>query len=588
MRNIWRKVFYVHSFVIISLLLFITLSCNHGTAGQKQVKLKFVISFPAEMSKTPLDGRMLLLISTNDAQEPRFQISDSSRTQQVLGLDVEGLAPAAPAIIDKSAFGYPRHNLAGIEPGIYWVQGFFNVYQTYRRADGHTVKLPPDRGEGQQWNRKPGNLYSKPVKVHIDPSRAEIIKISLDQVIPPIPDPPETKYIKHVRIQSKLLSDFWGTPVYIGAHVLLPHGFEEHPGARYPLIVFHGHFPYTFGGFREEPPDPTLKPEYSERFRIQGYNKIVEEEAYSFYKYWISPNTPRFLIIEIQHANPYYDDSYAVNSANLGPYGDAINYELIPYIEKKFRGIGEGWARFTYGGSTGGWEALATQIFYPDMYNGCWAACPDPIDFRAYTIVNIYEHKNAYYVESRWKRTPRPGSRNYLGEVSCTLEETNHRELALGTKSRSGDQWDIWEAVFSPVGPDGYPRRIWDKLTGEIDPETAAYWREHYDLRYILERDWKTLGPKVKGKIHIYCGDMDNFYLNNAVYLMEEFLKNTRDPYYDGEVDYGDRAEHCWNGDHTLPNYLSRLRYHQMHIPKIMARIEKSAPAGADLKSWRY
>jgi len=588
MRNIWRKVFYVHSFVIISLLLFITLSCNHGTAGQKQVKLKFVISFPAEMSKTPLDGRMLLLISTNDAQEPRFQISDSSRTQQVLGLDVEGLAPAAPAIIDKSAFGYPRHNLAGIEPGIYWVQGFFNVYQTYRRADGHTVKLPPDRGEGQQWNRKPGNLYSKPVKVHIDPSRAEIIKISLDQVIPPIPDPPETKYIKHVRIQSKLLSDFWGTPVYIGAHVLLPHGFEEHPGARYPLIVFHGHFPYTFGGFREEPPDPTLKPEYSERFRIQGYNKIVEEEAYSFYKYWISPNTPRFLIIEIQHANPYYDDSYAVNSANLGPYGDAINYELIPYIEKKFRGIGEGWARFTYGGSTGGWEALATQIFYPDMYNGCWAACPDPIDFRAYTIVNIYEHKNAYYVESRWKRTPRPGSRNYLGEVGCTLEETNHRELALGTKSRSGDQWDIWEAVFSPVGPDGYPRRIWDKLTGEIDPETAAYWREHYDLRYILERDWKTLGPKVKGKIHIYCGDMDNFYLNNAVYLMEEFLKNTRDPYYDGEVDYGDRAEHCWNGDHTLPNYLSRLRYHQMHIPKIMARIEKSAPAGADLKSWRY
>lgn len=588
MRNIWRKVFYVHSFVIISLLLFITLSCNHGTAGQKQVKLKFVISFPAEMSKTPLDGRMLLLISTNDAQEPRFQISDSSRTQQVLGLDVEGLAPAAPAIIDKSAFGYPRHNLAGIEPGIYWVQGFFNVYQTYRRADGHTVKLPPDRGEGQQWNRKPGNLYSKPVKVHIDPSRAEIIKISLDQVIPPIPDPPETKYIKHVRIQSKLLSDFWGTPVYIGAHVLLPHGFEEHPGARYPLIVFHGHFPYTFGGFREEPPDPTLKPEYSERFRIQGYNKIVEEEAYSFYKYWISPNTPRFLIIEIQHANPYYDDSYAVNSANLGPYGDAINYELIPYIEEKFRGIGEGWARFTYGGSTGGWEALATQIFYPDMYNGCWAACPDPIDFRAYTIVNIYEHKNAYYVESRWKRTPRPGSRNYLGEVSCTLEETNHRELALGTKSRSGDQWDIWEAVFSPVGPDGYPRRIWDKLTGEIDPETAAYWREHYDLRYILERDWKTLGPKVKGKIHIYCGDMDNFYLNNAVYLMEEFLKNTRDPYYDGEVDYGDRAEHCWNGDHTLPNYLSRLRYHQMHIPKIMARIEKSAPAGADLKSWRY
>ncbi len=97
------------------------------------------------------------------------------------------------------------------------------------------------------------------------------------------------------------------------------------------------------------------------------------------------------IIIEIQHANPYYDDSYAVNSANLGPYGDAITYELIPYLEKKYRCLGAGWARFLYGGSTGGWEALAVQVFYPDEYNGCWAACPDPIDFRAYTVVNIYQ-----------------------------------------------------------------------------------------------------------------------------------------------------------------------------------------------------
>ena len=575
----------------VAFLLFAAAGCNQkatSTTGAKQARLKFAVSFPAERSSTPLDGRLLLLISTNNDQEPRFQISDGPSTQQVFGLDVDGLKPGASAIIDHTAFGYPRRSLSDIEPGEYWVQALLNIYQTFHLADGRILKLPPDRGEGQQWNRKPGNLYSQPVKVHIDPARSETIKISLDQVIPPIPDPPETKYIKHVRIQSKLLTDFWGTPVYLGAHVLLPYGFDEHPEARYPLIVFHGHFPYDLSGFREEPPDPNLPPDYSERFHLHGYNRIVQQEAYNFYKYWTAPNTPRFLIIEIQHANPYYDDSYAVNSANLGPYGDAINYELIPYIEKKFRGLGEGWARFTYGGSTGGWEALATQIFYPEMYNGCWAACPDPVDFRAYTIVNIYEHKNAYYVESRWKRTPRPGRRNWLGEVGCTMEETNHRELALGTRTRSGDQYDIWEAVFSPVGPDGYPRRIWDKLTGEIDPDTAAYWREHYDLRYILERDWKTLGPKLKGKIHIYVGDMDNYYLNNAVYLMEEFLKNTKDPYYDGEVDYGDRAEHCWNGDHTLPNYLSRLRYHQLYIPKIMDRIKKSAPPGADLKSWRY
>jgi hypothetical protein len=228
------------------------------------------------------------------------------------------------------------------------------------------------------------------------------------------------------------------------------------------------------------------------------------------------------------------------------------------------------------------------QIFYPDQYNGCWVACPDPIDFRAYTVINIYEHKNAYYADSQFMKTPRPGSRNYLGEVGITLEDTNRRELVLGTNSRSGDQWDIWQAVYSPVGDDGYPKPIWDKVTGQIDHSVAEYWREHYDLGHILKRDWPKLGKKLQGKIHIYCGDMDNYYLNNAVYLVEEFLKNTKDPHYDGEVAYGDRAEHCWNGDPTRPNAFSRLRYHQMHAPKILARILKSAPPGADLTSWRY
>jgi hypothetical protein len=414
------------------------------------------------------------------------------------------------------------------------------------------------------------------------------IQIILDQEIPPIPPPEDTQYIKHIKIQSELLSDFWGRPMYLGACILLPEGFDEHPEARYPLVVNHGHFPYTFGGFREEPPDPDLEPEYSSRFDWPGYNKTQQEFAYKFYKWWTAPDTPRVIIIEVQHANPFYDDSYAVNSANLGPYGDAITYELIPHIEEKFRGIGEGWARTLYGGSTGGWEALGVQVFYPDEYNGCYAACPDPIDFRQYCLVNIYEDKNAYFLDSVFKSTPRPGKRNWLGEISCTLEEINHRELALATKGRSGDQWDIWQAVYSPVGEDGYPKPIWDKLTGEIDPEVAEYWRENYDLSYILKRDWETLGPRLLGKIHIYCGDMDNYYLNNAVYLTEEFLESTTDPYYSGEVDYGDRAEHCWNGDHTQPNAISRLRYHQMFIPKFVDRMLKTAPAGGDLTSWRY
>jgi S-formylglutathione hydrolase FrmB len=294
------------------------------------------------------------------------------------------------------------------------------------------------------------------------------------------------------------------------------------------------------------------------------------------------------LAIEIQHACPYYDDSYAVNSENIGPYGDAITYELIPYIEKQFRGIGEGWARFTYGGSTGGWEALAVQVKYPDEYNGCYAACPDPIDFRACTTVDIYKDKNAYYYESEFKPTLRPGHRNYLGQISATLKDMNMRELALGTKSRGGQQWDIWEAVYSPVGKDGYPEPIWDKKTGVINKKVAEYWKENYDLTYILKRDWPKYGNKWRGKIRIYCGDMDNFYLNNAVYLAEEELKNLNSPAYEGEVDYGDRAEHCWNGDHTQPNYISRLRYHRMFIPKWVEDMKKTTPSGKDLNSWRY
>jgi hypothetical protein len=561
-----------------------------AAAGQTtaDAKLRIGLSFPEARSAEAQDGRMLLLISADDSAEPRFQIGDGVNTQLVFGMDVDGLKPGEDAVFDAGVLGYPVKSLAKIPAGDYWVQGIINRYETFHRSDGHVVKLPPDQGEGQHWNTKPGNFYSKPKKVHIDVAKDEMIRISLEEEIEPIEPPKDTKYIKHVKIESKLLSEFWGRPMYLGANLLLPEGFDEHHEARYPLIIMHGHFPYTFRGFSETPPDPNMEPDYAERFDWKGYNITQAEHAYGFYKEWTGPDFPRVLLMEVQHANPYYDDSYAVNSANLGPYGDAITYELVPHIEKMFRGIGAGWARAIYGGSTGGWEALAVQVMYPDEYNSCYAACPDPIDFRAYTVVNIYEDKNAYYLDSRWKTTPRPGRRNWLGHVGATLEEMNHRELVLGTKSRSGDQWDIWEAVYSPVGDDGYPKRIWDKVTGEIDPEVAAYWKENYDLSYILRRDWKKNGPKWRGKINIYCGDMDNYYLNNAVYLTEEFLESTTDPPYEGDVDYGDRFEHCWNGDHDQPNAISRLRYHQMFIPRFVERMLKSAPSGADLTSWRY
>lgn len=545
------------------------------------------VTFPTARSSTPLDGRLLVYFHTDTTGDPRLQVSDNVATAQVFGVDVDGWRPGTPQVVDAGAFGYPLQSLRELKPGRYRVQAMINRYQTFKRSDGHTVKLPPDRGEGQQMTQKPGNLFSRAATVTV--ATNSTIRLELDHEIPPVGDfsQKETKYVKYVRIRSELLSRFWGTDMYLAAWVLLPEGFDSHPQARYPLVINHGHFPSSLGGWREAPPDPDLKPDYSARFSLAGYNRIQQELAHQFYKDWTGPGFPRMLLIEIQHPTPYYDDSYAVNSANNGPYGDAIMRELVPEIERRFRGLGQGWARFTYGGSTGGWEAMAVQMFYPQDFNGAWIACPDPIDFRAYTVVDLYKDKNAYFIEGPFKRVPRPGQRNYLGQISTTLEQTNMRELALGTNSRSGDQWDVWESVYSPVGANGYPKPIWDKRTGVIDPEVAAYWKEHYDLSHILQRDWRTLGPQLKGKLRIYVGDMDNYYLNNAVYEVEKFLKQA-DPPADAVVDYGDRDEHCWNGDHTRSNAYSRLRYPQMVLPWALERILSTAPAGADIRSWRY
>ena len=356
--------------------------------------------------------------------------------------------------------GYPLESLRELPTGTYTVQALLHRYETFRRADGHVVKLPdgPRRRPAVE-PRARATSTATPRKVALDPRSAETIAIALDQVIPPIADPPETRYIKHERIQSERLTKFWGRPMYLGAHVLLPEGFDCASAGALPA----GHQPRPLPGDVRRLPRRAAGPEPEARaqraLQLAGYNRTVQEHEHQLFKDWTAPGFPRVIIVEIQHANPYYDDSYAVNSANLGPYGDAITYELIPYLEKKYRAIGAGWARFMYGGSTGGWEAMAAQIFYPDEYNGAWIACPDPIDFRAYTVVDLYKDKNAYLDEGPFLRTPRPAMRNYLGHVKLTLEAANRIELVLGTKSRSGQQWDIWEAVYSPVGEDGYPKR---------------------------------------------------------------------------------------------------------------------------------
>ena len=220
---------------------------------------------------------------------------------------------------------------------------------------------------------------------------------------------------------------------------------------------------------------------------------------------------------------PYFDDSYAVNSANAGPYGDAITQELIPYVERHLpryrRGLGAGglWRIDRRMGSSG----LAG--FYPDFYNGAYVFCPDVVDFRAYMTMNLYDDKNAFYVEGPFASVPRPSVRQADGLLLSTMAQMNRFELVQGTRSRSGEQLDAWQAYFSSVGEDGYPAPVFDKRTGEIDHKVAEYFKEHYDLTHIMERDWKTLGPKLAGKLHLFVGDADTFYLDRAVHLTAGF-----------------------------------------------------------------
>jgi hypothetical protein len=561
-------------------------------ANPKPQPLRFEVSFSKELSATPLDGHILLMISKNSDQEPRFQITfDATSSQQAFGIDVEGLAPGAPAVVDSTTLGYPIESLSQLPAGDYWVQGMLNIYETFHLGDGRVLKLPPDKGEGQQWSIKPGNLYSKPQKMHLDPKNGQTIRIALAEKVPPIAeksepvdsatsgekrDPTDAKWLKHERIQSAALTKFWGRPVYLGALVLLPDGWEEHADAHYPLIVEQDHFspelPFWIA-FQTQPPSG----------KVKGDARKFEENGYKLYQDWTAGRMPRAIVMTIQHANPYFDDSYAVDSANVGPYGTAITQELIPYIEKKYRAIGEGWARSVFGGSTGGWEALSSQVFYPDFYNGAWVFCPDVVDFRAYPTANIYEDRNAYWIDGPFGRVPRPSMRTPDGMLQATMESMNRYELVLGTKGRSGEQFDIWEAVFSPVGKDGYPARIFDKRTGDIDPEVAKYWKEHYDLSAIMQRDWKTLGPKLAGKMHFSVGESDTFYLDRAVHLMRDWMEKTTDPYYRGSFEFGLRKPHCYTGD-----FDASVGVLQHYLPKMIEHMEETAPKGADVKSWKY
>ncbi|MEE2710395.1 MAG: alpha/beta hydrolase-fold protein [Gemmatimonadota bacterium] len=537
-------------------LFWLTLSAwvlipDQSVAQLEKTDLKFEISFPTAISSKPLTGRMFIVITRDGSKEPRLQVGRYAPL--LLGVDIEQVAPGNTVTIDGNTLGWPIESLRDLPKGEYYVQAVLNKYTKFERSDGHILWMHNDQWEGQHWNRSPGNVASSVQKVMLDPAMGKNHRFEVTDVIPPIEVPGDTEWVKRIKIQSKILTEFWGQPIYLGATLLLPRGYDQHPDTYYPAVYAQGHFslgaPLRFG-------------------RNQTFSDT-----------WKSSETyPRFVAVTLQHPTPYFDDSYAVNSANNGPYGDAIHQELIPEIEKRFRVIPEPYGRVLTGGSTGGWESFALQVFYPDFYGGTWSFAPDPIDFRNVEGINVYEDTNAFYKIHEWYKAPIANTRFApTGEVRLTSKQRNMMELVHGSKGRSGQQLDIWSSVFGPVGEDGYFKPLFDKHTGTMDPTVAQYWKENYDLRYYLEKNWAEVGPSLVGKLHVICGHMDNFYLNVGVYHMEAFLESTREPYYAGSITYGARGSHGYRP------------YSTEQLLRIMAdHITKNAPPGADTGQWKY
>ena len=517
--------------VLLAVFLLSGLVALAQTAGPR-----FQVSFPAAAHAQPITGRVFVIITRQERREPRLQAGWWFQQTPIYGADVSQLLPGQPAIIDVSTLGYPFKSLKELPAGEYYVQALINLYTEFHRSDGHTLWAHMDQWEGQQFNKSPGNLYSEVQKVRLDPAAGYDIKLEADRVIPPVEVPEDTTYVKRVKFESKLVSKFWGHPMYIGATVLLPKGYAEHPSQRYPVVYIQDHF--------------TLRAPFGFRDDDDENSWPSRSEGRSFTKAWLSNNFPRMILVTFQHPTPFFDDSYAVNSANQGPYGDAIMEELIPYLETHFRIIREPWARVLTGGSTGGWESLALQVLHPDFFGGTWTFYPDPIDFHKYQLVDIYNDDNAFEAPGAEFIPPeRPMMRSNEGQVLMTMRQMSLLEAVLGTHGRSGQQYEEWEAAYGPVGADGYPRPLWDKLTGKIDREVATYMRDHgYDLTADLEKNWARIGPQLVGKLHLFCGDMDNYYLNLAVYNLENFLKNSKNPNYEGSFEYGRPMKgHGWS-----------------------------------------
>ena len=552
----------------IALLGAVLLAGVVGSVCRAAPASQFRVTLMPHGSTTPITGRLIIAVAQKGSPEPRTTIGIYGPA--IFGRDVSGLRPGESAVVDTQSNGFPVP-LSRLAPGTYFVQALLVRYDQVHRADGHTLWVPIHPLRDTPFTEAQGNLFSDVQKVALDPQQGFSVSVELRHTIPPSAPPKDTAWIKHIRIKSKLLSEFWGVPMYLGAAVLLPRGFASHPHARYPALyaMSQGDPPYLF----------TLEPSTAaEREALAARSNL--KTGYEFYQSWISQRYPRMAVVSVYDASPYFAEAYAVDSANAGPVGKAITTELIPYLERKFRLIREPYARVLEGASTGGWETLALQLKYPTFFGGAWVFNPDPISFQHWQLIDIYRDDNMFTVQ----RTPQlsvelPFSRTTEGVPTFTQRQLAALEAVLGSHGRSNYQLDIWQDAYGPVGSDGYPVLLFDKQTGEIHHQVANYMRDHgYDLTEYARTHWGTLGPELRGKLYFISGEMDNFYLNLGVYDFQRMLLKTAGPDYPVSFTYG-RPEkgHGWH----------KVDFAEM-IREMAAHIENNAPTGADVSQWNY
>jgi hypothetical protein len=480
--------------------------------------LRFEVTVADGLLKGPTDGRVFVVMSKGGGgfEEPRATIGRLAwDAPPCLGADGFAFAPGKKVTLDGSSASYPIARLADLPAGEYTVQAVF--------AWNRDLWLP----------NAPGNLFSKPAKVTLDPARSGVVKLELTQALPAEKLPDDGEQTRFLKFRSDKLSTFHGREMYLRVGVLLPPGFDRDRERKFPLRVH-------IGGFGSR------------------FTRVQEMET--------PRDAPAFVVLHLDGAGPF-GDPYQVNSANNGPYGDAVTQELIPYIEKQFRCIGKPYARVLDGGSTGGWVSLALQIFYPDFFNGAWSHSPDPVDFHAYELINLYQDSNAFVNAFQHER---PSSRTLDGDTKTTVRSEVRVERVLGRGDRwelSGLDWCSWNATFGPRGADRLPVPLWDGLTGKINKDVVEHYKQ-YDLRLTLERNWAALVPKLGGKLNIWVGEADDFFLNNAVHLLDDFLARPREPKLERRITFGDgRKGHNWRG----------LTTKEM-LEEMAAHIEKSRP----------